>query len=77
MGRILVVDDHDSLRKGLVKALTNAGHQVTTAQEVGLTSHPDETVFEHAQRLGPIVMTLDLDFSDLRNFPAITSGLSY
>ena len=31
MGRILVVDDHDSLRKGLVKALTSAGHEVEDA----------------------------------------------
>ncbi len=31
MGRILVVDDHDSLRKSLVKALTNAGHEVDDA----------------------------------------------
>ncbi len=31
MGRILVVDDHDSLRKGLVRALTNAGHEVQEA----------------------------------------------
>ena len=31
MGRILVVDDHDSLRHGLVRALTNAGHDVDEA----------------------------------------------
>ena len=31
MGRILVVDDHDSLRKGLVRALANAGHDVEDA----------------------------------------------
>src|SRR4029079_4349463 len=31
MGRILVVDDHDSLRKGLVRALSNAGHDVEEA----------------------------------------------
>jgi two-component system response regulator AtoC len=31
MGRILVVDDHDSLRKGLVRALSNAGHDVDEA----------------------------------------------
>jgi Nif-specific regulatory protein len=31
MGRILVVDDHDSLRKGLVRALGNAGHDVEEA----------------------------------------------
>ena len=33
MGRILVVDDHDSLRKGLVRALANAGHDVEEAAE--------------------------------------------
>ena len=31
MGRILVADDHDSLRKGLVRALANAGHDVEEA----------------------------------------------
>ena len=31
MGRILVVDDHDSLRRGLVRALSNAGHDVEEA----------------------------------------------
>src|SRR5262245_65848698 len=31
MGRILVVDDHDSLRKGLVRALGNSGHDVEEA----------------------------------------------
>ena len=31
MGRILVVDDHDSLRRGLVRALMAAGHDVEEA----------------------------------------------
>jgi Nif-specific regulatory protein len=31
MGRILVADDHDSLRRGLVRALSDAGHQVEEA----------------------------------------------
>ena len=31
MGRILVVDDHDSLRKGLVRALVSSGHDVEEA----------------------------------------------
>jgi Nif-specific regulatory protein len=31
MGRILVADDHDSLRRGLVRALTEAGHEVDEA----------------------------------------------
>jgi two-component system response regulator AtoC len=31
MGRILVADDHDALRRGLVRALTDAGHEVQEA----------------------------------------------
>jgi len=31
MGRILVADDHDSLRRGIVRALTDAGHEVEEA----------------------------------------------
>ncbi len=31
MGRILVADDHDSLRRGMVRALTDAGHDVDEA----------------------------------------------
>src|SRR6266550_4200227 len=31
MGRILVADDHDALRRGLVRGLTDAGHEVMEA----------------------------------------------
>jgi len=31
MGRILIADDHDSLRRGLARALTEAGHEVEEA----------------------------------------------
>jgi Nif-specific regulatory protein len=31
MGRILIADDHDSLRRGLARALTDAGHDVDEA----------------------------------------------
>ena len=31
MGRILVADDHDALRRGLALALTEAGHEVEEA----------------------------------------------
>ena len=31
MGRILIADDHDALRRGLVRGLTDAGHQVEEA----------------------------------------------
>src|SRR4026209_570064 len=31
MGRILIADDHDALRRGLVRGLTEAGHEVDEA----------------------------------------------
>src|SRR5467141_5258682 len=31
MGRILVADDHDAIRRGLVRGLTEAGHEVDEA----------------------------------------------
>ena len=31
MGRILIADDHDALRRGLVRALIDAGHEVEEA----------------------------------------------
>ena len=31
MGRILIADDHDALRRGLARALTSAGHEVEEA----------------------------------------------
>src|ERR1700752_1486367 len=31
MGRILVADDHDALRRGLVRGLTESGHEVEEA----------------------------------------------
>ena len=31
MGRILIADDHDSLRRGLAQALAEAGHDVEEA----------------------------------------------
>jgi CheY-like chemotaxis protein len=31
MGRILIADDHDALRRGLVRGLTDAGHEIEEA----------------------------------------------
>src|ERR671912_1355381 len=31
MGRILIADDHDSLRRGIAQALADAGHEVEEA----------------------------------------------
>ena len=40
MGRILIADDHDSLRRGLARALAEAGHDV----EEGLVQAGDRGI---------------------------------
>src|SRR5258706_14404051 len=36
MGRILIADDHDALRRGLVRGLTEAGHEIEEASNGNL-----------------------------------------
>ena len=54
MGRILIADDHDSLRRGLARALAEAGHDVEEA--------PNGTVAVERLRDGPF----DVVLSDLK-----------
>lgn len=53
----------------LVDALRAAGHEAEAAASVGLKSAHDDIVFAYAQRMQATVVSQDLDFSDLRNFP--------
>jgi two-component system response regulator AtoC len=47
MGRILIADDHDSLRRGLVRALSDAGHDVDEAASGNLAIEKlHESVFD-------------------------------
>ena len=52
-----------------VDALRNAGHEATAIQQVGLSAAPDQAIFEYAQTVKATIISLDLDFSDLRLFP--------
>jgi CheY-like chemotaxis protein len=46
MGRILVADDHDALRRGLARALTEAGHEVDEAATKTPPSRLHESHFD-------------------------------
>lgn len=43
-------------------------HDVHTVGEEGLTGRPDTDVWQEAQREGRLLVTQDLDFSDVRKF---------
>jgi predicted nuclease of predicted toxin-antitoxin system len=57
----LPADLHDLLR--------TAGHEAATAHEQGLSGAPDTRVAEVCRSEGRVLLTLDLDFADLRAYP--------
>ena len=52
-----------------VLALRKLGHAVITAHEAGLDGQPDEQILEYAQKENRILLTADLDFSNIRRYP--------
>ena len=60
----------------LVDVLSHMGHDVDTVKSEGLTGRPDADVWDASQRDGRLLITQDLDFSDVRNFkPGTHHGL--
>lgn len=52
-----------------VATLLNArGHDVHTVRDESLVGHDDDTVFQAATTEGRLLITQDLDFSDVRKF---------
>lgn len=49
--------------------LTNAGHDVSTVRNEGLTGEPDAIVARTAAAEEMMLVTLDKDLGDLRSFP--------
>jgi predicted nuclease of predicted toxin-antitoxin system len=58
----------ENLPFSLAIPLRGLGHDVHTAQDEGLTGHPDREIWEVAQNESRFLITQDLDFSDLRQF---------
>lgn len=61
----------ENLPVSIVKRLRQTGVQVLTAQQVGLSGHPDENHAAFALRNGCILLTCDRDYLDERRFPLI------
>ena len=52
-----------------VTLLRSQGHDIVTAQEVGLAGKADEEILAYATRHERVLLTIDLDFSNLRHYP--------
>jgi len=59
----------ENLGRSPQAALQEAGHDVEHVHDEGLTGAKDERVWQQACAEGRMLVTLDLDFSDVRRFP--------
>ncbi len=68
--------DEDSQAKPLVKLLRDAGHDVVTVNEVGLTSQPDPVVLDYATQNDRLLLTHNChDFEVLHQERSLHPGI--
>lgn len=56
----------ENMPLGLVTDLAAAGHDTDTVMDEGLAGRPDTEVWEASREAGRLLITQDLDFSDIR-----------
>lgn len=59
----------ENVPPSLVPVFSDAGHDVLTAQQEGLTGSRDAVLLQAASSENRILVTLDLGFADLRIYP--------
>ena len=58
-----------NLPRSVAALLIQHGHQVDFLRDAGLAALPDELVASRAQKTHATLVTRDLDFSDVRQYP--------
>ena len=59
----------ENLSRHLKPVLIGLGHDVLTAADENLLSHPDTEIAQAAKEEQRMLMTLDVEFADLRTYP--------
>lgn len=59
----------ENLSRHLKPALIELGHDVLTAADENLLSHPDTEIARAAKNEQRMLLTLDVEFADLRKYP--------
>lgn len=66
----------ENLPEALLEILRDLGHDPDSVLSEGLRGEPDEVVFPAARANGRVLITQDLDFSDIRKYaPGTHPGL--
>jgi predicted nuclease of predicted toxin-antitoxin system len=58
-----------NLPRSVVALLQKLGHDVESARDVGLAAAPDRDIAARAKLTGAILLSRDLDFANIREFP--------
>ena len=58
----------ENLPASLAETLHQAGHDTDTVPDEGLSGQPDTLVWQAAQQNGRLLITQDLDFSDIHQY---------
>ena len=67
-----------NLPRSTAALLRTLGHEVEFARDIGLAAAPDRDIATRAKTTGAVILTRDLDFADIRQYPPENYvGLSY
>ena len=58
-----------NLPRSLVVFVSKLGHEPQFARDIGLSTAPDSEIAAHAKKTGAAILTRDLDFADIRQYP--------
>jgi len=58
-----------NMPRSIIALVASLGHEVEFARDVGLAAPPDHEIAARAQATGAALLTRDLDFADVRQYP--------
>jgi predicted nuclease of predicted toxin-antitoxin system len=58
-----------NMPRSAIGTLSARGHHVEFARDIGLGAAPDTQIAERARQTGNALLTRDLDFADIRQYP--------
>jgi predicted nuclease of predicted toxin-antitoxin system len=59
----------ENMPEGPIADIISIGHDVETCAREGIAGAGDPAIAAHARRESRIIVTLDLDFADIRSYP--------
>ena len=59
----------EDMPRSTARFLREAGYEANDVRDIGLAGHKDPEIFARAQEMGAVLVTADLEFSNLVLFP--------